>query len=210
MHRLSSFIATLILASNVLVRASDPALEVKLIGGGCDGCQLMHDGMPKQLSWETAIAINGADGEPLEMQGIVYQKDGKTPAPDVILYVYHTDAKGFYTPRPEQTEARRHGHLRGWMKTDQQGRYRFRTIRPAAYPNREVPAHIHPIVKEPGKNEYYLDDYLFEDDPLLTKKQRAAQEGRGGNGIVTLERNPDGTWLGRRDIILGRAIPDYR
>ena len=119
------------------------------LGGRCDGCELMYEGMPKELGWQTAIAMEGEPGEPLEMRGVIYRSDGKTPAPDVILYVYHTDAKGYYSPAPGQAQGRRHGHLRGWMKTDREGRYRFRTIRPAPYPNARIPAHIHPIVKEP-------------------------------------------------------------
>lgn len=185
------------------------AAQDKVIGGGCDGCELMFEGMPKALESETTIT--GADaGEPLEIQGVIYEQDGKTPVPNVILYVYHTDPEGLYSPAPGQTAARRHGRLRGWMKTDAQGHYRFRTTRPAPYPNRTNPAHIHPIVKEPGRNEYYLDEYLFEDDPLLTKEKRDAQEGRGGSGIIRLTKNTDGVWTGRRGIILGRNIPDYR
>ncbi len=126
----------------------------------------------------------------------------------MILYVYHTDAKGFYSPAPGQTAARRHGGLRGWMQTDANGRYKFRTIRPAPYPNRHLPAHIHAVVKEPGKNEYYIDDFLFDDDPLLTREKRT-QEARGGSGIVRVTRNADGVWIARRDLVLGRNIPDY-
>lgn len=95
------------------------------------------------------------------------------------------------------------------MKTDAQGHYKFRTTRPAPYPGRTNPAHIHPIVKEPDRNEYYLDEYLFDDDPLLTKDKRDAQEGRGRSGIMRLTRNADGVWMGWRDIILGWNIPDY-
>ena len=95
------------------------------------------------------------------------------------------------------------------MKTDREGRYRFRTIRPAPYPNARIPAHIHPIVKEPQRNEYYIDEYVFADDPLVTGKERERMEGRGGTGVVDLARNNDGVWVGRRDIILGRNIPHY-
>ena len=95
------------------------------------------------------------------------------------------------------------------MKTDREGRYQFRTIRPASYPNGRAPAHIHAIVKEPKLNEYYIDEYEFADDPLVTRKDRELMEGRGGMGIVDLTRNKNGVWVGRRDIILGRNIPHY-
>jgi protocatechuate 3,4-dioxygenase beta subunit len=181
----------------------------QLIGGGCDGCELLFAGMPAQLSWETTIPPAGEPGEPLEISGVIFQADGKTPAPNVILYVYHTDASGVYKPGEQQTAARRHGRLRGWLKTNERGQYKFRTIRPGAYPGRRDPAHIHPTIKEPDKNEYYIDEYRFDDDPLLTKEERAREEKRGGSGIIKLTRR-NGVWLGRRDIILGLHIPNYR
>lgn len=180
-----------------------------IVGGGCDGCDLMFAGMPQKLSWKTTIPDTSELGTPLEMSGVIYTSDGKTPAPNVILYVYQTDAKGYYSPSENQTAARRHGHLRGWMKTDERGRYKFRTIRPAPYPDARIPAHIHPVIKEPGKNEYYIDEYVFDDDSFVTKAERARQENRGGNGIVTLNKNSDGVWVGQRDIILGLNIPNY-
>ena len=139
---------------------------------------------------------------------MIYQKDGKTPASGVILYVYQTDATGRYTPAGGQVHGKRHGRLRGWMKTGADGRYEFRTIRPAPYPGQAIPAHIHPVVKEPDKNEYYLDEFVFDDDPLLTKEKRAKLEDRGGSGVLKVTEEK-GVATGRRDIILGRNIPDY-
>src|SRR5947209_17044116 len=108
-----------------------------VVGGGCDGCEGIYEGMPRELSWQTNIASASEPGERMEINGIIYQVDGKTPAPNVVLYVYHTDAKGYYSPSPDQTGiARRHGHLRGWVKTNAGGEYKFTTIKPAPYPNR--------------------------------------------------------------------------
>ncbi|HXG63979.1 MAG TPA: intradiol ring-cleavage dioxygenase [Blastocatellia bacterium] len=184
-------------------------LQTALVGGPCDGCEGIYQDMPPHLTWQTAITDE--PGEPLEISGIIYRPDRQTPAPGVILYVYHTDARGYYSPAPNATGiARRHGHLRGWVRTNSRGEYKFRTIRPAPYPNRGIPAHIHPIVKEPDKNEYYIDEYRFADDPLLTPKERARAENRGGSGIIRLSRGSGGVWLGRRDIILGMNVPNYR
>ncbi len=180
-----------------------------LVGGGCDGCDLMFAGMPAKMSWETAIASDAEPGERLEISGVILRRDGKTPASGVILYCYHTDARGYYSPAPNQTDARRHGHLRGWMMTDATGRYRFRTIKPAPYPERGIPAHIHPTVKEPDKNEYYIDEYRFDDDPLLSAEERARVENRGGSGIIRLTKNANGVFVGSRDIVLGLNIPNY-
>lgn len=179
------------------------------IGGSCEDCELMYAGMPKDLRWETTLADVSEPGERLEISGTIFRSNGTMPARDVIVYVYHTDARGYYSPSADQTEGRGHGHLRGWMKTNEQGRYRFRTIRPAAYPTRREAAHIHAIVKEPDKNEYYIDDFLFDDDPLLLPSKRRRLENRGGSGVLTLRRDARGVWMGERNIVLGRNIPGY-
>ena len=181
----------------------------RIVGGRCEDCELMYQGMPKLVLWETTLVANGEPGEPMEISGRILKADGKTVAPGVILYVYHTDAKGYYSPSPDQTHARRHGHIRGWMKTDSRGRYKFRTVRPAHYPGSRIPEHIHPTIKEPDKNEYYIDEYRFDDDPLLTESERTGSESRGGSGIVSLKKDEQGVWIGKRDIILGQAIPNY-
>jgi protocatechuate 3,4-dioxygenase, beta subunit len=179
-----------------------------IVGGGCDGCDIIYAGMPQQLNWETAIAAPSEPGERMEISGVIYQADRRTPAANVILYVYHTDATGLYSPTADMSgPARRHGHLRGWMKTNERGEYRFTSIRPAPYPNAHIPAHIHPIVKEAERNEYYIDEFLFADDPELP---HANIENRGGSGIIRLSKNTAGVWVGKRDIILGLNIPNYR
>ncbi|HKP72941.1 MAG TPA: hypothetical protein VJT82_08390 [Pyrinomonadaceae bacterium] len=183
----------------------------RIVGGGCDGCEAIYEGMPQQLNWQTTIANASEPGERMEISGVIFKSDGKTPAPGVILYVYHTDAKGYYSPAPDATGlTRRHGHLRGWMKTNERGEYKFTSIRPAPYPRGGIPAHVHPIIKEADKNEYWIDEFRFDDDPLITREERAKAENRGGNGIIRLAKNGDGVWIGRRDITLGLNIPNYR
>ena len=56
---------------------------------------------------------------------------------------------------------RRHGYIRGWMKTNEKGQYRFYTLKPASYPNSTAVKHIHPTIKEPGKNEITGSMNLF-------------------------------------------------
>jgi protocatechuate 3,4-dioxygenase beta subunit len=65
------------------------------------------------------------------------------------------------------------------------------------------------VVKEPDRNEYYIDEYLFEGDRFLTPSERRRQERRGGNGIILLNEK-ERMLHGKRDIILGKNIPDYR
>lgn len=181
----------------------------RVVGTRCEDCEMMFEGMPENPSWQTTIAGPDESGEPMIITGVIYKKDVKTPAPGVILYVYHTDNRGLYSPAPNQTVAKRHGHLRGWVKTDALGRYEFKTIRPASYPNSINAQHIHPIVKEPGISLYWIDEYLFEGDPLLSDQERAHQQKRGGSGIISVTKNKNGVWVGKRDIMLGMNIPNY-
>lgn len=180
------------------------------IGGICEGCEAVFEfGSKKLISIDTLPDFK-QPGPKLEISGTIYQSDGKTPAKGVILYIYHTDQKGVYPQKGNETGwAKRHGYLRGWIKTDADGKYIFYTLRPASYPNSRAPQHIHPVVKEPTRNEYYIDEYLFTDDPFLDENERANQQQRGGSGIITLTKKQDGTWVGKRDIILGLNIPGY-
>lgn len=203
----SMLIAIVLILNSMTATSQKPSR----VGGYCEVCEGMYEGMPKEFSSETRIAPPGEPGEPMEIRGIIYKEDGKVPAPGIILYVYHTDARGYYSPGKGQTGmARRHGHLRGWVKSNSRGEYKFISIRPAPYPERNIPAHIHPIIKEPDKNEYFIDEYVFDDDPLVTDKDRGRRDPRGGSGILKLTKDKDGVWRATRDIILGLNVPNYR
>lgn len=185
--------------------------SVKQIGGPCEGCEAIFESpIPvDELPSSTVLPDFNDKGPKIEVSGIVYQRDGMTPAKDVVIYVYHTDQKGIYpTKGNEQGWARRHGYIRGWVKTDKNGYYQFKTLRPAAYPSRNAEEHIHITVKEPDKNEYYIDEYLFADDPLLPKTR--STKPRGGNGVLTLGApEKGGEQHATRHIILGLNVPDY-
>jgi protocatechuate 3,4-dioxygenase beta subunit len=175
----------------------------------CEDCELMQEGIPTSINWETKLANATEPGERMVISGTIYKPDGKTPASDIILYVYHTDANGLYSPSPDQISGKQHGHLRGWMKTDSQGRYKFETIRPASYPNRKAPQHIHPIIQEPDSYIYWIDEYLFDDDPNLTVEEKNRQQKRGGSGIIHLVKDARAVWSGQRNIVLGKNVPGY-
>lgn len=86
--------------------------------------------------------------------------------------------------------------LRGWLRTDERGRYEVRTIRPGGYPGRGAAAHIHVTVKEPDNTpEYWIEEFLFEGDPDLPADDR-------GPNVLALRRDQDGVWRGERDIVL--------
>jgi protocatechuate 3,4-dioxygenase, beta subunit len=182
----------------------------KLVGGGCDGCEIMFVGMPTNiLSLDTSLGWT-EKGQKLLVTGKVYKIDGKTPAPNVIIYYWQTDNNGYYSPIKGMDErAKRHGHIRSWVKTDENGSYSIYTIKPAPYPNDNIPAHIHTSIKEPNiENEYYIDEFIFDDDTLLTSEKRKALENRGGTGILSVLISGD-LQIAEHNIILGLNIPNY-
>jgi protocatechuate 3,4-dioxygenase beta subunit len=182
----------------------------KIVGGRCDGCDVMWAGAPAHIDSKDTSAGWNEPGQRLIISGKILKKDGRTPASNTILYYYHTDNEGYYSPAAGlPAEAKRHGHLRGWVKSDDEGNYAIYTIRPVPYPKENIPAHVHLLVKEPNiGNEYYVDELVFDDDKLLTASIRAGHENRGGSGILKV--NTNGTvQTALHNIILGLNIPDY-
>lgn len=181
-----------------------------LVGGGCDGCELMYVSMPKHISnTHTSVGWNGK-GQKLLIEGIVYKLDGITPASDIILYYWHTDETGLYrSDNNTATDAVKHGKLRGWVKTGQDGSYQIKTTRPAPYPNEDIPSHIHISVKEPGiPNEYYLDWYFDDDKLYLSHRRKYGKFDRGGTEVLRVLVQGD-TQIVEHNVILGLNIPDY-
>lgn len=161
----------------------------------CDGCEVVREARADTLDWRVALVGADEPGERLVLTGRVLQPDGRTPAPGVVLYLHQTDASGLY---------RREGDafaLQGWLVSDAEGRYRVETIRPGPYPSGDQPAHVHVYPGEPGREPYYLNDFVFEDDPLVTPAYLAAILDSPDDGVVRLVRTDDG-WVGERDLIL--------
>jgi protocatechuate 3,4-dioxygenase beta subunit len=182
----------------------------RLVGGPCEGCEAVFEYGDRVLSAIDTLPDFNNEGPRLKITGTIYQPDGKTPAKDVILYIYHTDQNGVYPTHENGTGwAKRHGYIRGWIKTGSDGNYTFFTLKPGTYPARSAPAHIHPIILEPDGKYYWIEEYLFEGDPLLTEDELTKSSPRGGStGILSL-KNQGNLWIGERDIILGKDINNY-
>jgi protocatechuate 3,4-dioxygenase beta subunit len=78
------------------------------------------------------------------------------------------------------------------------------------YPGRTAPAHIHVTIKEPDRNEYWIDEYVFDDDPLLTKEHRDEMKNHGGNGVLLVHTVEKDFQKASRNIYLGKNIQDYK
>ena len=154
---------------------------------------------PKNLSHVLIVPPPANPGPRMELRGRVLKSDGKTPAPGVVVYFHHTDGKGIYV-RPVGSGPSEwvywHGSVRGWLKSDPEGRYVLKTTRPAPYPRGQTPAHIHAYGLPPGSNKgVVLPGIVFAGDPLLTASDQ---------GIVTLTEDKNGVLQGTFDLVIPR------
>ncbi len=156
---------------------------------------------PASAPSSAAVAPAGEPGQRLEVKGVVYAADGRTPVARASVYVYQTDARGHY--RPDDAMGNRDPRLMALLRTDAAGRYTFTTIRPASYPGTRVPQHIHYEVAADGHGPRFFE-IVFEDDPLVTDeiRRRAAQPGSIFS-LRPVEKGPAGESLVVQDVVLG-------
>jgi len=158
---------------------------------------------PVNAGARAVLSTDADKGEKMMISGTVFQPDGKTPAPNTLIYLYHTDIEGYYGRRAGE---HKHGRYRGWLLTDKQGKFEFTTIKPAPYPENRFAAHIHMTVTTLNMKEDWIDSILFEDDKLISRQERETAGRKGGfNPIVKLEKNANGIWHAARDIQLWKA-----
>ena len=194
----------------ILVRtrlsASAGALMIVLIAGfNAPACssQADADKTTDPVAWSVRIVPDNEPGEPLIVSGTIYSPDGKQPLPGITLFVYQTDATGVYTTSGGDNRATR---IHGVMRTNAQGKYEFRTIKPGSYPNSRNPAHIHAYVSGPGYPEYWIDEYHFSDDPFISSDDKRRAIGQGTfSPILSPTRGADGILRAVRDIRIERC-----
>jgi protocatechuate 3,4-dioxygenase beta subunit len=168
-----------------------PSLQGRMPCGSCK--------TSTTVSWQATIAPATEPGERMVISGTVYDAGGVTPAPEITIFVYQTDAQGHYNSPDDSLNPR----LYGWARTGADGRYELQTIKPAPYPGLTTPAHIHVHVYGPGRPEWFIPEYLFEGDPLIPARDRDLPSRLGSfSPIVRLTKDRDGVWRGQRDIRL--------
>ena len=135
------------------------------------------------------IITPGEAGEKITVNGFVRDEKNQ-PVSDAIVYVYHTDNRGFYafdTTHVFGNEGdRRHARLFGYLKTDKEGKFILQTIHPKGYPKSSLPSHIHCEIESPGQHTV-ITELLFDEDPRLTTDQRTRSQQEGF--IIAKEKN---------------------
>jgi protocatechuate 3,4-dioxygenase beta subunit len=135
---------------------------------------------PATMSSTGRIAPAEELGVPLIVRGQVFQPDGRTPAGDIVVHSYHRDAKGFDFGPGDNTMTT--WRLQGWIKTDKEGRFEFRTIRPAPDNLGREGSHVHFTFESPNLGKQWAPVLFFVGDPLLSeaKRRESAKEGEFG------------------------------
>jgi protocatechuate 3,4-dioxygenase beta subunit len=112
-------------------------------------------------------------GERIVVEGLVLDDDGR-PVRDTLIEVWQANAAGRYAHWNDAHPAPLDPNFSGAGRTltDSEGRYRFVSIKPGAYPwrnhsNAWRPAHIHFSVLGPSFLTRLVTQMYFPGDPLL-------------------------------------------
>ena len=108
-----------------------------------------------------------AQGQLVHLTGRILDLDGK-PVSGARVVIWQADAHGHYHHPNDRQPAAVDGNFQGFgeQTTDAQGRYRFKTIKPGAYPlmaGLRTP-HIHFEIE--GRNDRVVTQMFFPDEAL--------------------------------------------
>lgn len=152
-----------------------------------------------------------AAGEVVQVTGRVLNAAGE-PVSGARIEVWQANSHGRYThPNDGNTSAPLDPNFEGFasLVTDEQGQYRFRTIKPGAYPAGSGfrPPHIHFDVK--GRKDHLVTQMYFPGEPLNDKDFVIAGAGGLREALIARMTQPvtsvEAMWLARWDIVLERG-----
>ena len=160
---------------------------VSALRGGAPAPREAGSGPCATARSQAVLAPPSEPGARLRVNGRLFAPDGQTPAVGTIVYAYQTDAEGYYN-RDRGSRPR----LQAWMRTDEQGRFGYDTIRPGWYPGSTIPAHVHHQAWGGGVPTQYLSDLNFADDPFISAADRAASDRAGSFAWILQPRSESG------------------
>ena len=154
-------------------------------------------------------SITPAVGEITNLVGTVKDSDGN-PLKDLVVEIWQCDANGVYLHskdsgrRPEKQDKNFQGF--GRFTTAKSGEYRFRTIKPVAYPGRPSP-HIHVKVKQ-GDRELLTTQCFIRGNPGNSRDQIFKELNKEERELVQIDFVPVpdskiGELTAKFDIVLG-------
>lgn len=168
---LSDILGVTALKDAINNRSTERVTEASLLGPfyreGAPEVPLMHN------------IAEGLPGEPIVVYGKVAASDGR-PIPHAKLDIWHGTGDGFYDVQIADLNGAM--GLRGIIRTNDAGEYRFRSIKPASYPvpndgpvggllrklgrHPYRPAHIHFIVSAEGYQPIITEIFVKGDEYL--------------------------------------------
>jgi protocatechuate 3,4-dioxygenase beta subunit len=117
------------------------------------------------------------DGDPIGERIIVHGRvldENARPVPNTLVEIWQANAGGRYRHKKDTYLAPIDPNFGGCGRTItyDEGRYFFRTVKPGAYPWRNLvnnwrPAHIHVSVFGPSFSQRLITQLYFEGDPLI-------------------------------------------
>lgn len=155
----------LVLSPHNLTEVTGPLLGAERVRERDNDLTVQHDGEPI--------------GQRIIVHGRVLDSDG-CAVPDTLVEIWQANACGRYRHQVDQWPAPLDPNFTGLGRamTDSEGRYRFVTVKPGAYPwknhhNAWRPAHIHfslfgrAFTQRLITQMYFPDDPLFPHDPIF-------------------------------------------
>jgi protocatechuate 3,4-dioxygenase, beta subunit len=174
---------------------------------------------PDAVSEEDADLTRQHAGEPLGerivVSGRVLDRDGR-PVRNTLIELWQANAAGRYKHAGDRHPAPLDPNFSGAGRclTDDDGSYRFTTVRPGAYPwknhdNAWRPAHIHfslfgrAFTERLVTQMYFPGDPLFDADPILQSVRDSEARARLISSFDWETTTPDWALGFRFDIVLG-------
>ena len=154
-------------------------------------------------------------GERIIVTGRVLERDGR-PVPNALVEIWQANAAGRYVHEVDQHPAPLDPNFTGAGRclADADGRYRFVTIKPGAYPwknhpNAWRPAHIHlslfgrAFTSRLVTQMYFPGDPLFPHDPIFNSIRDEKARGRLICSFDLETTQPEWALGYRFDVVLG-------
>lgn len=147
-----------------------------------------REGRPMTMTSGGRIASEHEPGVPLIIHGRIFNPDG-TSAGGVVVHAYHRDSDGFeFGPNDNSLTTWK---LQGWVETDAEGRFEFKTIRPAPDHLGREGSHVHFTLESVDFGPQWAPKVFLSDDPLVTADQRQRSKEAGEFGFVREVQSAD-------------------
>jgi len=144
-------------------------------------------------------------GIPMNLSGIIFKEDGKTPLNNALVEIWQCDENEHYDNASDDYL------FRGAIKTGNNGRYDFKTIVPVPYkanPDNEAswrPAHIHMRISVADQQDLITQIYFKGDKYIETDTSASAPQAV--DRILNISKNVAGENAVIFDVVMSKEFP---